>query len=471
MNIRAWGSGTAAGAMLAGLVLAPLPYGSVLPWARSFLEIFSFLALGLVLAGGRRRGAFDGKRLTPLAWGMAFLVAGGLIQILPLPPGLLRLLSPGSAAVWAGKTPSGWAPISVAPGLTADNLLLLAAGCALFWAAALFRPAPGARPGNFPSLLIGAILTVGFVISVAGIARHFSAPREIYGIREITRGAPFGPFVNRNHFAGYIEMIIPCGLILLFAPPSSRPQAFLRRLFRKSPSRDPRPILIAFMVTVMTWALLLSGSRGGIVSLAAATGFLAACARRAGLLTSKNCSRIIIILLAGAVAFGVWFGWRRVGHRFQGIEGTPLRVRVWSDSLEAAGSFPLFGSGLGTFAEVFPSYQSFPFNYRFTHAENDYVQMALEMGAWGTGGALWLLFFWYRAVFAGIRPGGGGPVLSTRRGFSISPLGVLLGTSAGVTALLVHELFNFNLHVPSNFILFCALAGLAAGAAGETSHE
>src|SRR3984957_16635620 len=60
------------------------------------------------------------------------------------------------------------------------------------------------------------LLVLGFVVSVQGILQHFTFNGKLYWFRELRYGGiPFGPYVNRNHFAGLVELIVPSGLAVL----------------------------------------------------------------------------------------------------------------------------------------------------------------------------------------------------------------------------------------------------------------
>src|SRR5262245_20725423 len=93
------------------------------------------------------------------------------------------------------------------------------------------------------------LLSLGFAVSVYGIVQYFTFNGKLYWVRELRYGGiPFGPYVNRNHFAGLMELIIPSGLALLVA--------------RAAP-RDRMPFVV--VLTLMPiGALFLAASRGGI---------------------------------------------------------------------------------------------------------------------------------------------------------------------------------------------------------------
>src|SRR3989442_15947834 len=89
------------------LILAPLPFGSILPWAESFL---TFSVFGLLAAWAVRPGispatgsqtAERGLGILLALWSLA--VAFAFFQVLPLPPGVLAAMSPALRDLY------GWA--------------------------------------------------------------------------------------------------------------------------------------------------------------------------------------------------------------------------------------------------------------------------------------------------------------------------------------------------------------------------
>jgi O-antigen ligase len=161
-----------------------------------------------------------------------------------------------------------------------------------------------------------------------------------------------------------------------------------------------------------------------------------------------------VLALAGATAFvlAAYAGLSPVLDRFAAGEialGYEGRARIARATLRAALDFMPFGSGLGTFADVFPRYQGEgPVGYvEFAH--NDYAQALLELGAAGAA-AMALLLLAYIGRWAAIARGEG-----SRR---LGPAQVAAGIS--LAALAIHGFFDFNLHIPANALYFGFLAGV-----------
>jgi len=282
------------------------------------------------------------------------------------------------------------------------------------------------------------VMTLGFLVSVFAILQHLTFNGKLYWFREMRFGGlPFGPYVNRNHFAGFAEMVIPVALVPLVLGKVRRERLFLVALFA--------------MVPIV--ALLLSASRGGIVSFAVQMLLLFVL-----LLIRRIRSRFVIaggVVVLCAAMFVSWIGVQQVLSRFAGIE--TLEVSAGKRSAMRQGTWrlfldhPLLGTGLGTFEIVFPPYDSVFDGKIANHAHNDYLEVLAETGM--VGGLCCLWFLWV-------------VLLQSLKG--MAELGESFGSAlnlAGLVAcsgILVHSLVDFNLRIPANALLFFVSAHLAA---------
>lgn len=293
------------------------------------------------------------------------------------------------------------------------------------------------RRGHWRSY-IWFLMTLGFVVSVFGILQHLTFNGKLYWFRVLRFGGmPFGPYVNRNHFAGFAETVIPVALVPLV----------LGKVRRE---RLPAVALFAIVPIV---ALLLSASRGGIVSFAVQmiTLFLL-------LLVRRIRSRYVLVggmLVLCAVMAVSWIGVHQVLERFQGMEKlevsegkrTSLRENTWRLFLD----HPILGTGLGTFEMVFPPYDTLYDGKIVNHAHNDYLEVLAETGLVGGLCGLWFL---------------GVVLLNSLKGFE--ELGSSFSSALNLSGLiacsgiLVHSLVDFNLHIPANALLFFVCAHMAS---------
>ena len=278
---------------------------------------------------------------------------------------------------------------------------------------------------------------MGFAVSVFGILQHFTFNGKLYWFREMRYGGiPFGPYVNRNHFAGFVELIIPLGVSLLLL---------------RAEERDRLPLL-GVLTLMPIGALFLSASRGGIAAFFLELGLLLILAVLRGHAGKQLVAGAVLLLVAGG--FVVWLGAGRALDRFESyrkLEVTEARrAEMLRDSWRIFLDHPVAGTGLGTLKEVFPQYETLYDGAIVSHTHNDYVEGLAETGiVGGIIGACFLALLlqgaWRRIALADHR----------------LDLALHLGAVAACCALLAHSLVDFNLHIPANALIFLTLAALA----------
>jgi O-antigen ligase len=282
-----------------------------------------------------------------------------------------------------------------------------------------------------------ALAVFGALLAVFAMVQDVSGTKAIYWTFQPSSIAAqiYGPFINRNHYAGLMEMLAPLPFLLCL---SQRPE---RRL----------PLLGAGVL--MALSVFLCRSRGGMAALGAEltfiTVFLSRIRHRA-----KSFAAIGVIAAVLAVLI-VWVGSDPVVHRLTDMKDAN-RVSIFKDTLHMWRSRPLVGYGAGTFDLVYPTFQSFVVDSVINHAHNDYLELLSETGLIGTGLVLWFLVLVYHKTSKQLRPG-------SRSADSA----VLIAVLAGITGLLVHSLVDFNFHVPSNAALFVVMCAIAATASAE----
>jgi O-antigen ligase len=324
------------------------------------------------------------------------------------------------------------AGLTAVPFLTRIELLKYSALVALFF---LFVQCHRTRSHwrNF----VWFLLTLGFAVSLFGILQHFTFNGKLYWLRELQYGGvPFGPYVNRNHFAGLMELLIPPGLAILILGGARREQLPLLSLFTLIP----------------IGALFLSASRGGIISFVAEVGFLAI------LIVARRRERKVLVAAALITTLAAilvsWLGIGAALDRFatykklETSEGR--RVEMLHDSLSIFRAHPVIGTGVGTLQEVFPLYETRYDGLVVNHSHNDYAEALAETGAIGglCGLVFLILLFWLSWKILSVE--------SDARGFSYHA-----GALVACLGLLVHAGVDFNFHIPSNALIFLLQAGLA----------
>jgi len=218
---------------------------------------------------------------------------------------------------------------------------------------------------------------------------------------------------------------------------------------RRLSSLDGKTYFLVFGVILMILGLLFSASRMGILSLLLSFTVVALFFRNPE--RGQRLSKTPIFILGLALLWGALIGLDAVISRFFTVsEGFKGRWEIYANTLQIIKDFPLLGSGLGTFIQVFPAYRSFHVEGFVSHAENDFIQLASEVGLVGIGLlAVAFLFLLYKA-FSGIRK------LSPEDSRRYIGIGGLVG----ILALLVHSMVERNIQVPANAYLFTFILAL-----------
>jgi O-antigen ligase len=369
---------------------------------------------------------------------------------MPLPPGILKILSPKTLAIRSALNlePSASSfPLSFFPLLTQIEFFkwFTLVGLFLF----LLGWGPLGQSNRTKKQLLVAVMTVGVLESLYGMFEFFSGHRHILHVAaENLVSAAMGTFINRNHFAGYLLMGIPLSMGFLFsreANRAGRPRGWRHWVS----SLDGKTLLLGFGVMVMILGLLFSASRMGILSLLLSFSLISLSFRSPW--KRRSFSRGSILILGLAILWAAWIGLDAVINRFftasEGLEG---RWVFWVDTFQIFKDFPIFGSGLGTYLQIFPMYRSFYTQGFVSHAENDFLQLASEVGVVGFGLLSVVFFYLFMKALSGIRS-----LPDHEPGRYIA-----IGGLVGILALMFHSLVERNIQVPSNAFLYTFIFAL-----------
>ena len=280
-------------------------------------------------------------------------------------------------------------------------------------------------------------MVFGFLISIFGILQHLTFNGKLYWFREMHYGGiPFGPYVNRNHFAGFVELLLPLALVPLL----------LGRV-----RRERWPVVTLFAV-VPIGALFLSVSRGGIVSFGVELAVLALVMIQRRTMGKQLFAGAAVLLLA--LLMVSWLGVGQLLQRFSSFQSLEVsagkRASMRRDTGHIFLDNPVSGTGLGTLQIVYPQYESLYDGKIVNHTHNDYLEALAETGILGGLCCAWFLGVLLRES------------LKRLRQLHNSFAGALqLSGLVACAGFLVHGLVDFNLHIPSNAFLFFLLAHLA----------
>ncbi len=423
--------------LCAGVVLSTLAYGTVHYWSLAVFEIGACALVILWVVDAWRSRHLRLSR-SPLQWPLIGLFLLGVFQLLPLKAN-------GDGAGALSNTPVG--SLSIDPYSTRLALVQLMALFIYFAAALAFIDSPKRL-----RLIVRVIIFFGFALAFIGLIQFFTSPDKIYWLKELPQSAPFGPFINRHHFAGYMEltMALPLGLI-----------------FSGAIERDKRPLYI-FAAVLMGIALIMTNSRGGLIALLAEVMFLLVLTGfgrrgrderagaeersgrvRAALVRAGLGLALVVVLIGGALFFGGEAALSRLAGTVNSNDPTTGRAHFWSVTLRIIEAHPIIGAGLGSFGLAYTQYDSRNGTERLEQAHNDYLQVLSDAGIIGMGLGLFFLVALFRAGFA------------RRETEDTFRRGVATGALTGCFAVLVHSLFDFTLHTTSNALLFLILAALA----------
>jgi O-antigen ligase len=315
--------------------------------------------------------------------------------------------------------------------------LLLADIILIFLAAQAFRTLQDWRD------FFWFVMLFGFFVAGFGILQHLTFNGKLYWFREMRYGGiPFGPYVNRNHFAGFAELVIPIALVPMMLGKVRRERRFVIGLFAILP----------------IGALFLSASRGGVVAFGVELLFLILyiALQRAG---RKHLLSAGIVLLA-ALCLVSWLGAKEVLSRFGSLQSLEVkeakRASMRHGTWEIFLDHPVLGTGLGTIQQVYPPYETLFDGKIVNHSHNDYLEALAETGILGGLCCAWFLALLGLAALRCLQKEN----LSFAVAFRLSGLAACCG-------FLVHSLVDFNLHIPANAFLFFLMALLATSEMGS----
>jgi len=450
-NIIEWG-------ILSMLIWTPLIAGSVSEWTIFAIQL-SVVILAVNYVWMKKNPDPPEYFPASLKWrkyfffGVVFIL---VLQIVPFPKFLVKILSPNSYALKSLYIPEfsqiKYMTLSVIPTATIKHILHFLSY--LLFGFLILKTITKRRQ----------ILRMFYVIIGMGVFQAFYGlfelynpnPRilfyeKIYNLDSVT-----GTFVNRNHLSGYLEMAIPLaiGLILsridLFSMGKLKLREKILKLSEKGLSTN---FLLSGAVLIMALGIILSKSRSGVFLLVFSfllfleftVLFLGKSQYR-----QRWTKRFLQLMFLGITLISLYVGVGAAIERFALDkvlhEGRP---NVWANTLGIARDFPIFGSGLVTFEAVYPAYEVRNLNRHYSHAHNDYLEYLSEIGYIGMlfllGGILFLLYTTFR-------------VWRARRNPEVK--GVVMGGIVAIICMLIHSIADFNLHIPANMLLFTAVLTL-----------
>jgi O-antigen ligase len=439
---------------LGTLAWGALSFGAVYPWA--YWPLAAACLVSGVAALVATRGVPIAVKGTALTLALGVLAVAILLQLIPLPVTALEAISPRTVELLGELNPAFAAglmrshPVSVWPHDTWVALTLYGAMAVLLLGTVRLLSVTG------PQQFVKSLTVLGGVLALIGIVQKPLYNGAIYGLWRLEVGRmPFGPFVNRNHFAGWMIMALPLTMALLLAGIARgmqgiKPEWRSRLIWLSSPEAS-QLILIAAAAVAMALSLMLTMSRSGIaafgLSLLVTGGFVARAVH------SRARQAIAVACLAAlTVVVVVWTGPELIASRFSAADWGEFNNRrgAWSDAWGVAREFPWAGTGLNTYWAAALFYQRHELDYFFAQAHSDYFQLAAEGGMLLTLPALVCLVVFVRDVRRGLRDGRGSTSWWLRA-----------GAVASLVAIACQEAVEFSLQMPGNAALFAVVCAIA----------
>ena len=444
----------AQGLLVAAIAWGAFAFGAVYPWAYWSLAIALLgVAASSLLASAP---SLRSMHLRGFAAALGLLAVVAALQLLPLPLNAVRTMSPHALDVLERLDLSIAAhlvqrhPLSIAPGRTGIGLALFVALALFVLGSARLISIRGARG------LAEALAIIGVILALTGIIQQPMFTGKIYGFwTPRDSSSAFGPFVNKNHFAGWMLMTLPVTIGLLGGAVARGMRGVKatwrdRVLWLSSPDAS-RLILLAAAAGVMALSLVLTLSRSGIAAMAAAVGITGVVALRRQRTATRRAIATSYLTLLIVVTIG-WVGVDALVARFTNADWTELNDRrgAWADAIGVISDFPLVGAGLDTYGVATLLYQRHDLSHYYAEAHNDYLQLAAEGGLLLTIPAVLCV-----ATFAA----------AVRRRFSdetsATAYWIRVGAVTGLTAIALQETVDFSLQMPGNAALFATLCGIA----------
>lgn len=449
-------------ALCAIVFWAPLPLASNRAWAWALLVNWAggMAIVWIVgfMAGWIKPPTHWRTLRWPLYAALAFVALIGL-QLVPLPAGVLHWLSPQSLAAYQGATgePIAWASVSVDRYATLQFLLRVIAYACLFGLTLVL-----ARRARHFEALAYAFVYAGLAQALVGILLHVTGASYTLFFESISHEVARGSFVNRNHYAAFLNVCLAMGIGLMIGKLEDHSMhTWKQRMRWLAALLLSEKARLRIILVIMVIALVLTRSRMGNSSFFASlliTGV-------AALLFLRGATRATMIFIASLViidvaVIGSMVGVEKVVQRIEETSLTAqaesreqsleLRVLPGLHSLASLREFPILGTGAGTFYVVFPKYRPPSVPGFFDHAHNDYAQVAVETGMVGLAAAL----------VAGVTMLGLGIITLARRGERQLVHGIAFGGLMATMALLIHSWTEFNLQIPAVMVAVAIVEAL-----------
>ena len=425
-----------------------LLFAAVQPWIMAIYAVLMILAFGVLIWQ-------EGLSWRPGPWVWATVgvfLAVTLLQMIPLPAGWLSALSPfrenllaETAGILGTKMESNALAYSVYQAFARWGFVICLA--LFFWVCVSL----GKDRKTFKRM-VWVFLGLGVFEALYGLVQVLIPDVGVWWVPSdfAYYGCARGTYINRNNFAGLMEMMWPVVLGVTLAQGEWEEGKGVKALMAEEHAGNQ---LVTFVLAVlMLVALLFSRSRGGILGsfVGMIVLFVLLRAISGRFRWGFGIALALLILVVGI--YGGQIGFERILERFFRIEaGGEGRMELWAQSWGMVKDHPL-GIGLGNFQIIEPVYVNVREGFRNYYAHNDYLQLLIETGWAGALALVFGLFFFIVRAVRRIR----------KVKFDVGRFRILVsvGALAGICSLAFHGFFDFNFQIPANQVYFVLLLGL-----------
>jgi O-antigen ligase len=378
-------------------------------------------------------------------------------QLVPLPDLLQSYISPVTSRLYRGAAnvtgiSAQYHPLSLNSFVTFSKLLEYASYFMIYLV--VVNTIKTRR--HFQLILIAFFVSAVFQ-GVYGLYEFLSGNQQIFSYnKKYNLDCVTGTFINRNHFAAYLELSLPL-LLALVVGRIHRLKSFsgkiLVRVSHALETEGSKILLLLFLITLVIVALVFSLSRSGITfAILSSIVFFFLYYRSNNQLSRKT---YWIITAASIIALTVWIGLDPLLERFFRITDQfsekEARLALWKNTFTIFLHFPIFGTGAGTFKEVFPMFRTFPTHLSFNEAHNDYLQILSEMGIF----IFFLFIAFFTSMFARLRK-----VTSQQLDRIVV---IQIGCFCSILSLGLHSLTDFSFQIPAVAVAGAVITALFFG--------
>jgi tetratricopeptide (TPR) repeat protein len=452
------------------LAFMPILFGAVQAWSEEFVIITA----GLIAVLFCCKVIVCPYQRTVRTWAyipVAIFILIAALQLVPLPKSVVSIISPNTAALRTellGNIPGSesylkWMPLSLYPAATKHDLRLVLSASVIFVVVInVFR-----RPEQIKRLLC-SIAVIGGLIASITLAQNIFDNGKIYWFISTPNSQGYsGPFVNHSNYGQFMNLSIAAALGVLIVhlhEVFSRSRASIPEVFDYIGSSAARGIwLLIGIISICFATVFLSLTRGGIISMLAATAFTAVVMGR--MKTIKRQWWLFVLIFILSFSCILYTGFDAVCDRLATLRNFSNlsigRIQILKDIAVSWSKFPLLGTGVGTHRYVYPMFDQSYIVPLAAHAENEYAQVLEETGLLGLGTLLVFGIMISRQYLKSIRNKNNVICLAA------------YGLGFGIVSILVQSAADFGQHLPANGFLtalFCAVM-VVLGEQGTAGSE